>query len=351
MSTCLILGACASSSAPEPEGASADGMLISETEGSAETEESAESEETTGTEESAETEETTVPETSEETTEEETTPEEETFSHLGITDGILKYEDVRGYFFRTEFHEDWPQNDYDQSAFVMTDGRMTYTGEGYTYRLGIDVYEAYGYIDWTAVKEDGYDFAFMRIGYRGYAQPDLLVDRNWIINLHDAYLAGMDVGVYFFSQAITEEEAKEEADFIIETLTNDGYTPDILKMGVAFDPEYTGDSGARTNDLTRDQVTKNARAFCDRIREAGYTAMIYSNMVWEDRNFDLSQLSDIDIWYADYTAYPQTPYAFSVWQYGHGESKGVEGAVDVNIQLIPVGEELTESDASSEPES
>ena len=317
----LMLSACAASVPVEPEASSVETEMITEPETTVQ--------ETTTTE-------TTSPE--EESSEEETTEEETRCFHLGITDGILKYEDVRGYFFRTEFHEDWPQNDYDQTAFKMVDGRMTYDSDNYTYRLGIDVYDAYSFIDWKAVKEDGYEFAIMRLGFRGYAYPSLERDGMVIDNLFGALNAGLDAGVYFFSQAINEEEAIEEAEYVIKILSDDGYTPDRIRMGVAFDPEYIGIRGARNTDLTGEQITKNARAFCEKIREAGYKALIYSNMVWEDRNFNLSELSDIDIWYADYTAYPQSPYQFTIWQYGHGEAEGVKGAVDVNIELIPIPE-------------
>ncbi|MBE6018613.1 MAG: lysozyme [Lachnospiraceae bacterium] len=325
LALCMLVSACASSSSAEPEASSL------ETEGMTTTE--------TGTVEETSPATTTETTTEEETTSEEVTEEGTTYDHLGITDGMLKYEDVRGYFFRTKFHEDWPQNDYDQTAFAMVDGRMTYADDRYTYRLGVDVYDAYSHIDWDAVKADGYDFAIMRLGYRGYAYPSFERDGMVINNLLGALRAGLDVGVYFFSQAINEEEAVEEAEYVIKILQGDLYTPEFIKMGVAYDPEYIGSRSARSTDLTGEQITKNARAFCDRIREAGYKALIYSNMVWEDRNLDLSQLSDIDIWYADYTAYPQSPYQFAIWQYGHGEAAGVEGAVDVNIELIPVPEE------------
>lgn len=328
LALCLLLSACASSSLVEPEASSieTEGAVTQETETEQET-----SPVTTTT--------TTGATTEEESSSEEPAEEETTYAHLGITDGMLKYEDVRGYFFRTEFHEDWPQNDYDQTAFAMADGRMSYASDRYTYRLGIDVYDAYSHIDWNAVKADGYDFAIIRLGYRGYAFPSFERDGMVIDNLHGALGAGLDAGVYFFSQAIDEKEAEEEAEYVIKILQGDGYSPEYVKMGVAYDPEYIGSRSARSTDLTGEQITKNARAFCDRIREAGYKALIYSNMVWEDRNFDLSQLSDIDIWYADYTAYPQSPYQFTIWQYGHGEAEGVDGAVDVNIELIPVPEE------------
>ena len=314
---------------------------------SRETEQATEAE-TTSTEVTSEPTEETEPvsekETTAETTEEtepsseEQETETETASAVS-DDGYFYYVDVGGMVHRTIINEEWPQTQYDKHAFSIVDKRASYSGEGYTYRLGIDVYEAYGEIDWEAVKNDGYDFAFVRIGYRGYITPSIVRDGNVFEYIAGAYEAGLDVGGYFFSQAITEEEAIEEAEYIIELFESNFIDKERLSMGIVYDPEDISDKAARTKDLTGEQITKNALAFCETLEEAGYKAMIYSNMVWEDKNFDLGELSDYDIWYADYEGLPQTPYAFSIWQYGHGESDGVKGAVDVDIEMIPIDQE------------
>ena len=141
--------------------------------------------------------------------------------------------------------------------------------------------------------------------------------------------AGIDVGVYFFSQAVNEEEAKEEADFVLEHLKGQEF-----QMPVVYDPEHILEDEARTDGVTGEQFTQNAKVFCKEIEKAGYDAMIYSNMLWEAYELDLEKLLDYPVWYADYEELPQTPYRFSMWQYSStGSVPGIEGNVDLNIQL------------------
>lgn len=289
--------------------------------------------------------------TSEETEE----PSEETTAHkietetgsveVGVSDGKLTFVDAHENIYTVDVHEDWPMNDYDLSAFSMKayttpkDLRMTYDSDEYDFRLGIDVFGEHGGIDWWAVEYVGYDFAIMRAGYRGYRYPNLVLDDRVIENIEGALKYGLDVGVYFFSQAINEEEAAEEARFVIEALEEHGFGPDDLKMGIIFDPESILNDEARTDDVTGEQFTANAIAFCETVKEAGYKPMVYSNMVWEAEKLDLGKLSEYPIWYADYNDLPQTPYAYEIWQYGHAMAAGVAAQVDVNIQLVPKNEQ------------
>lgn len=198
-------------------------------------------------------------------------------------------------------------------------------------RLGVDVSVFQGDIDWEQVKAAGYEFAILRIGYRGYGEEGTLnADEKFEQNLENARKAGIDVGVYFFSQAVNEEEAKEEADFVLEHLKGQE-----LQMPVVYDPEHILEDEARTDGVTGEQFTQNAKVFCKEIEEAGYDAMIYSNMLWEAYELDLEKLLDYPVWYADYEELPQTPYRFSMWQYSStGSVTGIEGNVDLNIQLL-----------------
>ncbi len=142
---------------------------------------------------------------------------------------------------------------------------------------------------------------------------------------------GLDGGVCFFAQAVAEEEAVEEADFVLGLLDS---IP--LELPVVYDEETILDEVARTDDVSGEQFTKNALAFCDRIREAGYTPMVYCNMMWEAFEMDLAALqeADIAVWYADYEPQPQTPYQFSFWQYANtGRIDGIGPAVDLDIQI------------------
>ena len=119
-----------------------------------------------------------------------------------------------------------------------------------------------------------------------------------------------------------------------------GWDKFVQKIGVApivYDPELIRDQPARTNDVSGEQFTKNTIVFCEAIKAAGYEPMIYSNMVWEAFYFDMTQLQDYPIWYADYELVPQTPYDFSFWQYSEkGHVDGIEGTVDLNVWFCPV---------------
>lgn len=221
---------------------------------------------------------------------------------------------------------------YDREAFVRDGDRLFYTDrQGCKSRLGVDVSHHQGKIDWKQVKAAGYEFAFLRIGYRGYGEEGkLCADREFENNIKGAQEAGLDVGVYFFAQAVNEAEALEEAAFVLELLKD--YE---LQLPVVYDPESILDAKARTDNVTKGQFTKNAAAFCEAVKKAGYEPMIYCNMLWQAFKLDLAQLSAYPIWYADYEAAPQTPYQFTFWQYSNTANvPGIEGDADVDIQMI-----------------
>lgn len=244
---------------------------------------------------------------------------------------ILEFVDAFGNPYKVKINPDIARKKYRDKNFSYKEGKMIYKDDKYSSRLGVDVSHHQGKIDWEKVKEDGYEFAIIRIGYRGYGTEGTLnLDNRFHENIKDAQRAGLDVGVYFFAQAINEEEALEEAEFVLKHLK--GYE---LELPVAYDPESILYDEARTDDVTGEQFTKNAKVFCKRIRKAGYETMIYSNMLWEAYELDLKKLSDYPIWYADYEPLPQTPYDFVMWQYtSRGTVDGIDGSVDLNIQFL-----------------
>ena len=252
---------------------------------------------------------------------------------LPENDAILEFVDAFGEIHETMIDRSIPQHMYDYANLTKDGMLFSYQDEHYTSRVGIDVSKYQGTIHWDAVKAQGIEFVFIRIGYRGYGEAGTInLDQCFQDNIKGAQEAGLDVGVYFFSQAVNEEEAIEEAEFVVKNLQ--GYE---LQLPVVYDPETIRNDVARTDHVTGEQFTKNTRAFCDCIRESGYDAMIYSNMMWEAFEFDLNQLSDIPIWYADYEALPQTPYNFSIWQYTEqGRIDGIEGTIDLNLQFCPI---------------
>ena len=247
---------------------------------------------------------------------------------------VLHFVDVYGQKYKVDIDPKVKKHDYKLDAFLRDGQRMSYIGdERYTYRLGIDVSYHQGYIDWQKVKADGYDFAILRIGYRGYGQEGRLCrDTRFKEYIQNAQNAGLDVGVYFFSQAVNEAEAEEEARLVLDSLQGCR-----LQLPVVYDPESILDDAARTDNVTGEQFTKNTKVFCQMVEDAGYQPMIYSNMLWEAFQFDLKKLAEYPIWYADYEPLPQTPYHFSFWQYDNeGVVDGIEGNVDLDIQLIQV---------------
>ena len=195
---------------------------------------------------------------------------------------------------------------------------------------GIDVSKHNGKIDFKKVKDAGFEFVFVRIAYRGYGKAgNLKQDEMYEINLSNAKKAGLKVGAYVFSQAANENEALEEAKFAVELIK--GYN---LDLPLVFDPETIKGDVARTDNVEGLQFTKNAIAFCEEVKKSGYRPAIYSNLVWEDYYYDLSKLQDYEIWYADYSKIPQTPYDFNYWQFSEvGIVDGVDGMVDLNIMV------------------
>ena len=230
-----------------------------------------------------------------------------------------------------------PKNIYDAEKFTADSGDpqwVTYSDPAYTVLQGIDIYEGTGEIDWQAVADGGYSFAFVRVGYRGYGQAGKLCeDYRAVENLRAAKNAGLKVGAYFFSQALNEEEAREEAETAVKVIEESGVELDLPLM---YDPEIIKNDDGRANDITREQVSLNTKAFRETVESiSDCTVDIYSNLPWEDQLFDAEILSDFDIWYADYEKIPQTPYHFTWWQYSNkGSVPGIAGDVDLDLWIV-----------------
>ena len=197
-------------------------------------------------------------------------------------------------------------------------------------RAGVDVSAYQGDIDWQAVKASGITFAMIRIGGRGYGQagslyPDKKAQENYI----GAKEAGLDVGVYFFSQAISVAEAVEEAEYVLEQ-TKDWE----LTMPVVYDWEYISEE-ARTAQVEPQMLTDCMNAFCKRIRQEGLETMIYFNTEQSFDMFYMEEVVNTGLWLALYTEYMFYPYKVDMWQYtNQGTVPGIEGNVDINIQLL-----------------
>lgn len=225
--------------------------------------------------------------------------------------------------------------------FVWQDDRLVYVGSEYRTRFGIDV-SAYQNqaspnktIDWEAVANDGVEFVMVRAGFRGYGTGSLNRDAYCLQNVDGAMNAGLETGVYFFSQAITVEEAIEEADYVLSMLDGRKITGPI-----AYDWEMH-DSTYRVYGTEPEVATACALAFCKRIEEAGYQPMVYMSKYVGYNKFNLPQLAQYPIWFPEYKSasseklYPAFYYQMDIWQFSSSCSiDGIGGRVDGNIQFI-----------------
>lgn len=241
------------------------------------------------------------------------------------------FRDVFGTEFETVINPNVLRSVLKKENFKLKNKKMTYSNDlKYKVRLGVDISRHDGKVNWKKLKSRGIEFVILRIGYRGYQSGKLFVDQNFHQNIKGAQKAGLDVGVYIFSQSISEEETLQEINLVLEELKN--YK---INLPVFFDPETIRDDQARSDNVSGEQFTKNAILFCQKIKEAGYISGIYSNMLWQAYEFDLSKLNDFVMWYADYEEQPQTPYRFEFWQYAEKGGK-INAPYDLNIQVIPV---------------
>jgi len=219
-----------------------------------------------------------------------------------------------------------PYNQYDPDGFVENNGIRTYSADGVLGVAGIDVSAYQPAIDWEAVRDAGIEFAMIRVGYRGYGSGKLDLDDCFLSHMQGALDAGLDVGVYFFSQALTPEEATEEANYVITWL--EGYE---ITYPVVFDWEEV-EGPARTDQMNMLMLTSCAQAFCETIEEAGYRSAIYFNQAYGYQQLNLVSLQDYVFWLAEYASVPTFAYDFQMWQYtNEGSVPGIEGPVDLNI--------------------
>lgn len=210
---------------------------------------------------------------------------------------------------------------------------VRYTEEGFISRTGVDVSKWNGDIDWVSLKEQGVEFAIIRAGFRGYENGEIVLDDRFYDYMDGALAAGLEVGVYFFSQAIDEDEAVEEAQFVLDHIA--GYD---ISLPVYFDTEEAGYGEARTEPVATGSFTLNAEAFCDTIEANGLRAGVYASNGWIRRNLELAWLTDYEIWYAQYNDTPGREYGFDMWQYtNRGDLEGCDTYLDMNVRVEYVG--------------
>ena len=255
--------------------------------------------------------------------------------NIHVTDKGVYYsfQNTEGDEFEAPLLENVPKCTYDFSCLTTDEetGYKSFRDEknGVTARMGIDVSEFQGEeIDWKQVKKSGVEFAIIRLGYRAYGESgDLVLDAMYEQNIREASKAGIDVGVYFFSQAISAAEAVEEAEFVLDHVKKYDITGPVV-----YDTEEIKWDAARTDENTKQEFTNYCKVFCDTVSHAGYDPMIYSNMEWMAFTLDMEELSEYDFWYADYCEIPQCPYDYKIWQYSEsGAVPGISANVDLNL--------------------
>ena len=203
-----------------------------------------------------------------------------------------------------------------------SEGRLS-AGSG---TMGIDVSKWNGNIDWTAVRNSGVSYVIIRCGYRGSTGGSLIEDPTYRKNIKGAKAAGLQVGVYFFTQAINEVEAVEEASMVLNLISGQGVT-----LPVYLDVEA---SGGRADGIGKDMRTRVCKAFCQTIQNSGYKAGVYANKTWFTSYINTASLTNYKIWLAQYAATPTyTATRYDMWQYSSkGSVAGISGNVDMNIR-------------------
>lgn len=223
-----------------------------------------------------------------------------------------------------------------ENVQVLESGEFQYVEDGQvTSYKGIDVSQHQGKIDWKKVAQDGVQYAIIRVGYRGYGEEGKLVeDTQYKKNIEGALAAGIRVGAYFYSQATSEAEAKEEAEFVLERIKKYKIT-----CPVVVDSELVDGAEGRMDSISAQERAQYAAVFCDRVEQAGYKSMIYHNLEVGVVKMELPMLEKYDRWFASYSETLYYPYEYKMWQYtDKGKVSGIKGNVDLNISFEPIWE-------------
>ena len=228
-----------------------------------------------------------------------------------------------------------PKHDYDFTKLVCQSQLMKYYEEGRQVSfVGADISKYEDYVDFVKLKKAGLDYVMVRVGARGYGTGQLVLDEYFTDNIKRAADAGLDVGVYFSSQAITVEEAVEEAEMVLEALEDYKIT-----YPVAFDMGFVENDTARIESLSKSEKTEIAKTFLDTVAAEGYMTVIYGDKEWLIKEIDMSKLTAYDVWLSQLQDVPDYPYRFTMWQYTTSASvDGIAGYASLNVSFIDYSE-------------
>ncbi len=221
-----------------------------------------------------------------------------------------------------ELIEDMERNAYDYEGLSYSKPIMSYSEDNKVVSTcGAVISSEQGDVDFSKLKKAGCSFVMIRIASRGYSSGNIVLDANYEENLAAAKKAGLDIGVYFCSQAVTKAEAREEADELLDAIS--GYN---ITYPIAFVMQNVTDDVARIEALDTDSRTTIAKAFMDYVESEGYTAALYGDLEWLLTMLDIERLADYDVWYAQDADEPDYPYEFQMWQYDSDATiNGVDG--------------------------
>ena len=227
-----------------------------------------------------------------------------------------------------------PVNSYKTENFYIEDGFMAYhDDEGNKIsHLGVDLSYHQENVNWDELAASGIEFVILRCGYRGYSEGGLVKDEKFDEYAKACNDRNIPLGVYFFTQAVSVEEAEREAEFTIDLIKD--YK---ISYPVVIDTEYVSDKDARTNleEIDEDLRSSMCIAFCEKIKEAGYYPMIYASENWIRRELDLEALQEYDFWAPQYLEENDFMYDFTIWQYTErGFIQGVDEQVDLDISMV-----------------
>lgn len=231
-----------------------------------------------------------------------------------------------------EINDDIPFHEYDFTRLKAQNDKMAYYEQNKVVsRLGIELSEESGTVNFETLKAEGINYVMLKVGERGYESGRLVLDEKFPIYIEGARQAGLDVGVYFCSQAVTASEAADEAAFVMDNIKT--YT---VTYPIVFRMDTITNDTARTDLLNPKQKTEVAKAFLSTVEREGYFSALYG-----DKEYLLTQvipeelLPKYDVWLTDYKPVPDYPYQFKLWEYAGNETlQGVEKGVSYIISFV-----------------
>lgn len=212
-----------------------------------------------------------------------------------------------------------------------SDKAYSYDDGNYKSILIADISKFDSDIDFNELKNIGVEGVMIRVLWRGYTEGGIYIDELFEEHYKNAKAAGLKVGYYVFSQALNEDEAKQEADILLANIENRD-----CDLFICYDYESPGAEEGRIHPLTKEERTKHALYFCDYIKEKGYKPIVYANNDWALNYYDIETIaSSYPVWYAQYTDSPDFPVKVLLWQYTDSyKMEGVSKPIDMNLMLV-----------------